>query len=108
MVPAERDARIQFLEGLGVPRPYHDDIIDAPTTRMMRWGGPVLALGLIAVIVFVMATTFFWLTNYVEIRAADAAAQTGATLTHVDVGIGPILLPLRPARFHGLGFVDGG
>src|SRR5262245_26492550 len=92
MAPEERDARIQFLEGLGVPRPYHDAIIDAPTTRMMRWGGPVQALGLVAMIVFVMATTFFWLTNYVEVRAAETAAQIGATLTNADVGIGPILL----------------
>jgi hypothetical protein len=92
MAPEERGARIQFLEGLGVPQAYHDAIIDAPTTRMMRWGGPALALGLVAMIVIVMAATLFWLTNYVEARAAETAAQTGATLTSADVGIGPILL----------------
>src|SRR5262249_15259715 len=49
----------------------------------------------------VMAVTFFWLTNYVEVRAADAAAQTGATLIYADVGIGPIFLLFGLLAFMG-------
>jgi hypothetical protein len=92
MSPAERSARIKYLEGLGVPRNYHDAIIDAPTTKMMRYGGPALGLTLTALTIVVMVGAFLWLTNYVEARAADVAAQIGATLIYVNVGIGPLLL----------------
>jgi len=101
MTPEERQSRIYFLEGLGVPRPYHDEIIDAPTNRIQTWGGTVLALALIALIVAVMATTFGWLTQHVQARAADLAAQNGATLTYVNVGIGPIFLLFGLLSFMG-------
>src|SRR5262245_57548880 len=92
MSPEERSARVQYLQGLGVPRNYHDAIIDAPTTKMMTYGAPALALALVALIIIVIVAAFFWLSNYVEARAAEEAAQIGATLIHVDVGLGPILL----------------
>jgi hypothetical protein len=92
MSPEERSARIKYLEGLGVPRHYHDAIIDAPTTKMMRYGGPALGLTLVALTIVVMVSAFLWLTNDVEARAADMAAQIGATLIYVNVGIGPLLL----------------
>jgi hypothetical protein len=92
MAPEERQARRDWLERLGVPGPYHDAIIDAPTTRMLVWGGSALAVALVAAVVAVMASTFLWLTRYVEARAAEVAAQTGATLTYVNVGLGPLLL----------------
>ena len=71
----------------------------APTTKMMRWGGPALGLTLVALMIVVMVGTFLWLTNYVEARAADVATQIGATLVYVNVGIGLLLL------FFGLAFL---
>jgi hypothetical protein len=38
----ERACAYRYLEGLGAPLIYHDAITDAPTTRMMRRGGPAL------------------------------------------------------------------
>jgi hypothetical protein len=92
MSPEERYKRVQYLTGLGVPRNYHDAIIDAPTTRMMRYGAPTLAFVLLAVIIIIIVGAFFWLENNVEARAADEAAQIGATLIYVNVGLGPFLL----------------
>jgi len=92
MSPEERSARSQYLEQEGVPRNYHDAIIDAPTTKLTRFAGPALGLTLVALIICVIIGAFFWLNNYVEARAADVAAQVGATLVHVDVGLGPLLL----------------
>jgi hypothetical protein len=86
MSPEERHKRAQYLQGLGVPQNYHDAIIDAPTTSMMRYGAPTLAFVLLALIIIVIVGAFFWLENYVAARAADEAAQIGATLIYVNVG----------------------
>ena len=47
---------------------------------------------MVAVAIGAMVAIFLWLQGHVQVRAADLAAQSGATLTHVDVGIGPLIL----------------
>ena len=92
MTPQERQARADWLATLGVPASFRDAIIDAPNNRLTSRGGTALGLVMVAVAIGAMVAIFLWLQGHVQARAADLAAQSGATLTHVDVGIGPLIL----------------
>lgn len=92
MTPDERLSRGDWLGGLGVPVPFRDAIIDAPNNILTSRGGAIVGLAMVAVAVGVMAATFFWLEGDVEGQAATLAAQSGASLIHVNVGMGPTLL----------------
>jgi hypothetical protein len=92
MTPQERQSRADWLATLGVPVPFRDAIIDAPNDRLTSRGGTVLGLAMVAVTIGVMMAAFFWLQGHVEARASALATQSGASLTHVDVGLGPLIL----------------
>lgn len=88
----ERVSRVEWLASLGVPAAFHDAIIDAPTGWLIAAGGVVLGLGMVAGAIGATVAAFFWLDGHVHAQAMALAQQTGATLIHVNVGIGPLLL----------------
>ena len=92
MTPEERHLRVEWLGSLGVPERFHDAIIDAPNSKLSGGWGAVLGLAMLAAAVGVMVPAFMWLDGHVQSRAVAVATQNGATLTHVNVGIGPLLL----------------
>jgi hypothetical protein len=92
MTPDERHSRVAWLASLGVPKPFHDAIIDAPNSKLTSGGGAVLGLAMVAIAVGVVVAAFMWLDGHVQSRAVVKATQSGASLTHVNVGIGPLLL----------------
>src|SRR5262245_53732513 len=92
MTPHERQARAEWLATLGVPGSFRHAIIDAPNNLWTARGGTVLGLLMVAVTIGAMMATFLWLQGHVQARAAALAAQSGATLTHVNVGMGPLIL----------------
>ena len=51
-----------------------------------------MAFAMVVAAVGVMVTAFMWLDGHVQSRAVAQATQSGASLTHVNVGIGPLLL----------------
>src|SRR5262245_55454614 len=92
MTPQERLARADWLAKLGVPAPFRDAIIDTPNDKLTARGGAALGLGMVAVAIGIMVATFMWLDSHVQARAAALAAQSVASLTHADVGLGPLIL----------------
>jgi len=101
MTPQERQARTNWLATLGVPVPFRDAIIDAPNDRLTSTGGTALALAMVAVTIGATVAAFLWLQGHVEVRAAVVAAQSGASLVHVDVGLGPLVLMFGLLAFMG-------
>jgi hypothetical protein len=91
MTGEERRLRADWLSELGVPVSFQDAIIDAPNDRLTAGGGAVIGLSMVAIVVGVMIGAFFWLDSHVQARAAAVAAQTGASLKYVNVGIGPLI-----------------
>jgi hypothetical protein len=69
MTPAERLSRADWLAAIGVPLPFRDAIIDAPSSRLTSSGGAVLGLAMVAVVVSIVAAAFIWLDSYVQARA---------------------------------------
>ena len=92
MTPQERQARADWLATLGVPGHFRDAIIDAPNNQLTSRGGTALGLAMVAVTIAIMVAAFLWLQDHVQARAAAVALQTGASLTHVNVGVGPLIL----------------
>jgi len=92
MAPDERSARVDWLTALGVPEAFREAIIDAPKDRMTSWGWTVVSLIMVACAIGMMVGAFIWLEELVDARAAALAVQSGATLTYVNVGMGPVLL----------------
>lgn len=92
MTPEERRSRAEWLAALGVPDRFSDAIIDAPKDRLTAGGGVVLGLAMVAVAVGATVAAFMWLEAHVRARAVELATQSGASLTHVDVGLGPLVL----------------
>jgi hypothetical protein len=88
MPPRDRQAQADWLATLGVPGSFRDAILDTPPSK----GGTALALAMVALAIAGMIAAFMWLTRDVEARAAAVAAQNGAALIHVDVGLGPLTL----------------
>jgi hypothetical protein len=88
----QRRFRAEWLAEIGVPAPFQDAIIDAPNDWMTGQGGVVPGLALVATAIGAMVGCFFLLDGYVQARAARLAAETGASLTYVNVGIGPLVL----------------
>src|SRR5262245_7899996 len=89
----ERRLRTDWLAEIGVPAPFRDAIIDAPDDWMTRRGAVVPGLAMVAVAIGAMVAGFLLLDRYVVARAAGLAAETGASLTYVTVGVRPLLLP---------------
>ena len=92
MTRQQRQLRTEWLAALGVPAPFHDTIIDAPNDTLTSGGGTALALAMVAITIGVMVGTFIWLDRYVQAGAAAVATRSTASLTHVDVGLGPLIL----------------
>jgi hypothetical protein len=93
MAVDERRSRADWLAELGVPAPFHDAIIDAPKDRTTAVSGnPLMILAALAVLIGIGMAAFLGLDGYVRMRAAGLAEETGATLTYVNVGIGPLIL----------------
>jgi hypothetical protein len=88
----DRRFRADWLAEIGVPAPFRDPIIDAPNDWMTTRGAAVPGVALVVMAIGAMVAVFFLLDGYVQARAAGLAAETGASLTYVNVGIGPLLL----------------
>jgi hypothetical protein len=91
MTGEERRLRADWLSELGVPVPFHDAIIDAPNDRLTGGGGAAIGLAMVALVIGAMIGAFLGLETYVQARANALAAQTGAALTYVNVGLGPLI-----------------
>jgi len=91
MTADERRARADWLTELGVPEAFHNAIIDAPTNWMTAAGGAAISIATIVAVVGAVTGAFLWLDGHVQARAAALAAETGATLTYVNVGLGPLI-----------------
>src|SRR5215470_17126251 len=100
----ERQLRAEWLAKLGVPTPFRDAIIDAPTDWLTAWGGAVLGIAMVAVAIGTMVAGFMWLDAHVTARAVAEAAQTGASLVYVNVGMGPFILLFGIAALGGWAF----
>lgn len=92
MTPDERRSRADWLGALGVPVRFRDAIINAPNNLLTSRGGAAVGLAMVGTAIGVMAAAFFWLEGDVQERAVALATQSGASLTHVNVGMGPTLL----------------
>jgi hypothetical protein len=84
--------RAAWLEKLGVPAAFRNAVINAPNDRTTAAGGIVVAIAMLAVVIGVVVAAFMGLDAFVRARAVALAAQIGASLVHVDVGAGPLLL----------------
>jgi hypothetical protein len=98
----ERQARIDWLQELGVPAAFHDAIVQANDRRTAP-GGSLLGVGVIAgVPVGLAAAAMLLHLLSVNARAVALADVTEATLIHVGGAVGPIILLFSLIGFLGL------
>src|SRR5688572_5759148 len=101
-VDEERQARVDWLQELGVPAAFHDAIIETDDRRTAP-GGPLLGVGVIVgVPVGLAAAAMLLHLLSVNARAVALADVTEATLIHVSGAVGPILLLFSLIGFLGL------